>query len=893
MPRVMVDGVEYDGAARTVLDATRELGRSVPTLCHDPRLAPTGACRVCLVEIEGSNRPVAACTTPLADGMQIRTTSPSLEQLRRTIVGLLAENYPQDAVARSPDLPFHRLLAQHQQSGRPSTADAAPEVDESHPYIRVDMSRCITCFRCVRICDEVQGQHVWRTWFRGDRVQIRPDSNGTLAESSCVSCGACVDTCPSGALEDRPLVAMQDARWTETTCPYCGTGCEMAVGVAGDRIVNVRPVLHGRVGRGHLCVKGRYAYEFNDAHDRVTSPLIREGADWKPVSWDIAIEFVAERLRAIIGRDGPDAIGVLGSARATNEDNYVTQKFARVAIGTNNVDNCARVCHTPSAAALKMMLGAGAATNSFADIDAARTLLIFGANPTENHPIVGARIKQAATRGAHLIVVDPRRTELAAIATIHLVPRPGTNVPLLNALAHTIVDEGLLDGDFIAGRVAEWDEFQTFIANWPPERAALLCGVTADDIRAAARLYATARPAMTLHGLGVTEHGQGTESVMGLVNLALITGNLGRSGAGVNPLRGQNNVQGAAHMGCDPGVLTGGVSVLEHRGRFEGAWRSRLPSTRGLHLLHMMDAARDGKLKALYAIGYDFYLTNANASATRAALEKLELVVVQDLFMTETAKAFGSVFLPAASPFEKDGTYMNGERRIQRVRSCLTPRGASRPDWQILCDLAGRLGHADRFRFSSAPDIWNEIRTVWPDALGITYERLDAEGGLQWPCPSLAHPGTTVLHAGGFAHGGRAVLKRIAYQPTREVVAPEYPLLLTTGRTLTQFNAGTMTGRTPNRWLRPTDLLDISIVDATAAGLNEGDIVTIRSRHGAATLPVRVSAAIKPGVLFATFHDPTVFLNEITGPERDRFTGTPAYKVTAVRIERDTASASQ
>jgi formate dehydrogenase major subunit len=888
MPRVMVDGLEYDGAAKTILAATRELGCSVPTLCHDPRLTPTGACRVCLVEIEGWSRPAAACITPLANGMCIRTSSPSLEQLRRTVIGLLAEDYPQHAIARSPELPFHRLLAQYEATGRAGMADVASSVDESHPYIRVDMSRCIECFRCVRICDEVQGQHVWRTWFRGDRVQIRPDSNGTLAKSSCVSCGACVDTCPSGALEDRPLVAVQDARWTETTCPYCGTGCEMAVGVTGDQIVNVRPVLGGRVGRGHLCVKGRYAFEFNNARDRVTSPLIKEGADWKPVSWDTALDYVTERLRAIVAGDGADAIGVLGSARATNEDNYVTQKFARVAIGTNNVDNCARVCHTPSAAALKMMLGAGAATNSFADIDDARTLLVLGANPTENHPIVGARIKQAVARGAHLIVVDPRRTELAALATIHLAPRPGTNVPLLNALAHTIVNEGLFDCDFIAQRVAEWHEFRASIGSWPAERAELLCGVPADDVRAAARLYAAARPSMSLHGLGVTEHGQGTESVMALVNLALITGNLGRSGCGVNPLRGQNNVQGAAHMGCDPGVLAGGVSLVEHRARFEDAWHASLPSTRGWHLLQMMDAARDGRLKGLYTIGYDLYLTNANASATRAALSALELVVIQDLFLTETAKAFGSVFLPVASPFERDGTYMNGERRIQRVRSCLPPRGVSRPDWQILCDLAGRLGHADGFRFSAAVDVWDEIRTVWPDALGITYERLDAEGGLQWPCPSLDHPGTTVLHTDGFAHGARAALRRIEYHPAREMTAPEFPLILTTGRTLTQFNAGTMTGRTRNRLLRPTDLLEISVVDAAAAGLEDGDAATIRSRHGAATLPVRISAAVKPGELFATFHDPTVFLNEVTGPERDRFTGTPAYKVTAVRIDRDT-----
>jgi formate dehydrogenase major subunit len=533
---------------------------------------------------------------------------------------------------------------------------------------------------------------------------------------------------------------------------------------------------------------------------------------------------------------------------------------------------------------MKLMLGTGAATNSYNDIEKARTILVCGANATENHPIAGARIKQAALRGTNLVVIDPRQIELTQYAAIHLRPRPGTNIPLLNAMAFTIIEERLFDPQFASERVAEWEEFCDFIKHFPPEKVEADCRVKADRIRAAARLYAGAKPSMCFHGLGVTEHTQGTEGVMCLVNLALLTGNIGKPGTGINPLRGQNNVQGAAHMGCDPGILTGSVSLNDARPLFESVWGASVPRNHGLNLLEMMDAAAAGKLKALWAIGYDIALTNANATATEQALRSLDLVIVQDMFMNETARQFGSVFLPAASSFERDGTFMNAERRIQRIRKAIEPAGQSRPDWEIICAVAKEMGKGKFFTYGSAEEIWNEIRSVWPAGSGITYERLDG-GGVQWPCPNDGHAGTEVMHTDSFPVG-RAALRRVPYRPTDEVVDDEFPFLLITGRTLFQFNAGTMTMRTANVMLRPADLVDISSEDAKRLNLEDREGVRIRSRYGEATLPIRIMSTVKPGELFATFHTAEVFLNRVTSPHRDRYVKSPEYKVTAVSIEK-------
>jgi formate dehydrogenase major subunit len=613
--------------------------------------------------------------------------------------------------------------------------------------------------------------------------------------------------------------------------------------------------------------------------------MIRADNKWKIVSWDEALEFTATTLKHILQERGPKSIGVLGSARATNEENYLAQKFARAVLQTNNVDCCARVCHAPTAAAMKMMLGTGAATNSLDDIERARTILVCGANATENHPIVGARIKEQVLRGANLIVIDPRRIELSRHARVHLGLRPGTNIALLNALAHVIVEEKSYDDTYVRERVAEFDEFRTFVRAWTPERAEGICGVAAGLIRQAARLYAAEKPAMCFHGLGVTEHTQGTDGVMALVNLALLTGNLGKPGTGINPLRGQNNVQGSAHMGCEPDNLTGYVSVSENKESFEQVWQAPVPTAKGLNLMQMMEGAAAGSLKALWAIGYDVLLTNANATATRRALREMDLLIVQDIFLNETAKECANVFFPAASSFEKDGTFMNGERRVQRVRKIFDPPGQAKPDWEIICALARAMGKGDLFHYDSAESIWNEVRKVWKAGGGISYQRIE-QAGLQWPCPEENHPGTTILHRDSFPIGKKAALRRIPYEPTPETTSAEFPFLLTTGRTLYHFNAGTMTLRTANVELYPGDFLDVAPADAEKLNLTDGETVRLRSRHGEVKIPVRVNDAVKPGELFATFHTPAVFLNQVTSPQRDHYTLTPEYKVTAVAIEK-------
>ncbi|KAF0178885.1 MAG: fdhA [Limisphaerales bacterium] len=886
----------------TLLQACHAAGVEVPTLCHDDRLHPAGVCRLCLVQQGGREHPVPACSTPAADGMAITTRTPELEATRRALLEMLARDYPADAVRQWPEKPFHRLLhqyhvhpgadgnklaadAQHPFACVPSTSHNEVFHDTTHPYLAADFSKCVHCLRCVRICADVQGQFVWHAYGRGAHTRILPDGPSLLA-SPCVSCGACVDTCPSGALEDQSILRLgEPEKWTHTTCPYCGIGCEMLVGTRDNCIVQVKPALDAPVSKGHLCVKGRYAFDFTHAADRVTEPMIRRNGVWQKVTWTEAVNYVAGRLSAIAAWDGPNSIGVLGSARGTNEENYLAQKFARVVLGTNNVDCCARVCHGPTAAGMKATLGTGAATNSFDDIERASAFLVCGCNPTEAHPVVGARIKQAVLRGAKLIVIDPRATELARLADVHLALHPGTNVPLLNALAHVIVTENLVDADALRDRVEDFAAFREFIAAWTPERAARLTGVSADLIRQAARLYATAKPAMCFHGLGMTEHIQGTEGVMCLVNLALLTGNFGRPGSGVNPLRGQNNVQGSAHMGCEPGNLTGYVALEQARDLFETAWQVPLPHTKGLNLMEMVDAAGTGKLKALWAIGYDVALTNPNSTATRAALGKLDLVIVQDLFMNELAREFGNVFLSACSSFEKDGTFMNSERRVQRVRKAFEPLGNSKPDWEIICEVAKAMHSETGFNFTSPEEIWNEVRRVWPAGAGISYARLE-RGGLQWPCPAEDHPGTAILHTQSFPHGPRAPLKRVDYAASEQAACEEFPFLLTTGRTLYQFNAGTMTRRTPNALLRATDTLDLAPADAERLGLRDGDRVRVRSLHGEATMPVRVDPRVKAGELFATFHAVESFLNQVTGPGRDRVTLTPEYKVVAVRLEK-------
>ncbi|HTR50296.1 MAG TPA: formate dehydrogenase subunit alpha [Kofleriaceae bacterium] len=896
MARITVDGrpIEVDDGS-TILDA---LGATIPQLCNDARVIPAGACRSCLVHVAGLAKAVPACTTLAVDGMEIATRTPELEAGRREILDMLAERIPELGPCRLADAFAAYGVAPRGAPAVIASRESLPagtaverrgsvaSVDDSHPYLRVDMAKCIDCFLCERICHELQGQDVWHAVERDGRLRLVADTDVPLGHSSCVACGACADACPTGAIEDRSLLALgRPERFTRTTCPYCGVGCELEVGTRGDRIVQVRPSRDAVVNKGHACVKGRYAFAFVDAPDRITAPMVRGPTGWREATWDEAIAFVAERLTAVRAARGPDAIAILGSARATNEENYLAQKLARVVIGTNNVDCCARVCHAPSAAALAAMFGTGAATGCFDDIELASTIVVVGANSTESHPVIGARIRQAARRHAELVVIDSRRTELAAFADLHLQPRLGTDIPLLHAIAHVIFEEDLLDHAFVGARVTGLDELQRCVEPWSPERASRICGLDAAKIAEAARRIAASGPVLFFHGLGATEHVQGTETVQCIANLALLTGNVGLPGTGVNPLRGQNNVQGAAHMGCEPHRLTGYVPIEAARERFEQTWGAKLPTSDGLDLIEMIDAADRGELAALWAIGYDVLLTNPDANRTRRALGNLDLVIVQDLFMNETARELAHVILPACSSYEKDGTFMNAERRIQRVRAAVTPRGPSRADWQILCAIATAMGHAREFAFASPCEIWDEIRRVWPAGGGITYERLE-HAGLQWPCPSEDHPGTQRLHATAFATSATAPLHAAEYQSSREQPDREHPFVLNTGRRLYQFNAGTMTGRTENQQLQPEDVVEISSIDAGRIGIRSGDRVQLVSRYGQAELAAAISDRVREGELFATFHTAAVFLNHLTGPGHDAITNTPEYKRTAVRIQR-------
>lgn len=881
MPELVIDGqtVEVPEGA-TILDAARRLGDELPAICHDQRLRPVGRCRLCLVEVKGQLVP--ACVTKVREGMNVTARSKALERFRKQQLEFYAARVSPRIVAEHPDKQLHLLLRQYgvAAAGGPPDPD---RYDCSVPTIRVDMEQCIQCERCVRICEELQGQFVWHAIARGEDITIVPTEGELMFDGGCVSCGACVDSCPTGALVDAR--AERPDAWTRTVCPYCGVGCELELGTRGGRLVAARPVLDAPVNKGHLCTKGRYGFDFVHAPDRLLQPQVRGEGAWRPVTWDAALDFCASELKITLDRHGPGALGVLGSARATNEEAYLAQKFTRIVLGSNNVDCCARVCHTPSAKALKTMLGAGAGTNSYDDIERARTILVVGANPLECHPIVGARIRQQVLRGrAELIVIDPRQTELAQIARVHLPVRPGTDIPLLNALAHVIIRENLIDRDFVKRRVDGLEAFSASVAAWTPERAGEICDVASNDICEAARLYARVTPAFCVHGLGVTEHVQGSEGVMALINLALLAGNLGKRGAGVNPLRGQNNVQGAAHMGCDPSILTGSVPIEEGRALFESVWGIGPPAARGLNLMQMMDEAGAGRLKALWVMGYDILATLAQESAIAKALGRLDFLIVQDLFLTETAREFGDVVLPAAASFEKDGTFMNAERRIQRVRRALAPPGACRPDWQIICALAQRIGFGPQFAFTSPDEIWEEIRRVWPEGAGISYARL-AERGIQWPCRADHEPGTEVLHVDRFTSGEKTALRPIEYAPTPERVHAEFPFLLTTGRRLHQFNVGNMSRRTANVQLAPTDTLDLAPDDAHTLRLSSGDVARLRSRYGQTFLPVRLDPAVQPGQAFASFHDPAVRLNAVTGPYRDALVGAPEYKVTAVSIE--------
>lgn len=905
---VSVDGVQVRVPPGTsVMRAAAEAGIDIPKLCATDSLAAFGSCRLCLVEVDGARGTPASCTTPCTDGMVVRTDTEQIRGLRRGVMELYLSDHPADCPGcargncQMQDLARRTGVAEVRY-GLPAPGgdthhhvDAGAARDVSNPYFDYDPQACIVCSRCVRACAQTQGTFALTVEGRGFGSRIAPGPTDFLG-SECVSCGACVQACPTDALVEKSVVSLgMPTRAVETTCAYCGVGCsfraEVQDGAGGKdtRVVRMVPSKSGGANEGHSCVKGRFAYGYANHPDRQLHPMVRESIHdpWRQVSWEEAIERVARGFRDIQQRHGRGAIGGISSSRCTNEEVYVVQKLVRAAFGNNNIDTCARVCHSPTGYGLKQTFGTSAGTQDFASVEQSDVILLVGANPTDAHPVFASRMKRRLRQGARLIVADPRRIDLVRTphvrAAHHLPVRPGTNVAFVNAMAHTIVTEGLHDEPFLRSRCEDVDGYLEFVAGPEnsPEATEAETGIPAATLREAARLYATAPNAAIYYGLGVTEHSQGSTMVMALADLAMITGNIGREGVGVNPLRGQNNVQGSCDMGSFPHELPGyrHIGTDEVRGVYEALWQVQLDPEPGLRIPNMFDAALGGSFKGLYVQGEDIAQSDPNLHHVHSALEAMELVVVQDLFLNETAR-FAHVFLPGSSFLEKDGTFTNAERRLNRVRP-VVPSLVGKDEWQVVCDIAVAMGYP--MHYDDASQIMDEIAATTPTFAGVSFARLDAEGSMQWPVTDATPRGTPTMHVGEFVRGlGRLV--PTVYVPTTERANRRFPLILTTGRILSQYNVGAQTRRTANSTWHPEDVLEIHPSDAELRGVRTGDVVEVASRVGRTALRALVSPRMQPGVVYTTFHHPTGGANVITTENSDWATNCPEYKVTAVQV---------
>ncbi len=899
-----VDGIAVTVPAGTsVMRASSIAGIQVPKLCATDSLEPFGSCRLCLVEIEGRKGTPASCTTPVEPGMKVATQTDRLARLRRGVMELYISDHPLDCLTCSAngDCELQDMAGavglREVRYGFEGENHLHAEKDESNPYFTFDPSKCIVCSRCVRACEEQQGTFALTIDGRGFASHVSAGMNEDFLQSECVSCGACVKACPTATLMEKSVIQMgQPERQVLTTCAYCGVGCSFVAELQGDKVVRMTPHKDGKANHGHSCVKGRFAWGYATHKDRITSPMIRASIQdpWREVSWDEAIAHTASEFRRIQSKYGKGAIGGITSSRCTNEETFLVQKMIRAAFGNNNVDTCARVCHSPTGYGLKSTFGTSAGTQNFDSVQDADLILVIGANPTDAHPVFASQMKRRLREGAKLIVIDPRRIDLVRMphveASHHLQLLPGTNVAIINAMAHVVASDGLIDMNFVAERCdavefARWRDFILRPEN-SPEAMSPLTGVPADEIRAAARLYATAGNAAIYYGLGVTEHSQGTTMVMGMANLAMATGNLGRPGVGVNPLRGQNNVQGACDMGSFPHEYSGyrHVSDGATRALFEAAWGVPLDAEPGLRIPNMFDAALENSFMGLYVQGEDIVQSDPNTHHVTAAMAAMECVVVQDLFLNETA-SYAHVFLPGASFLEKDGTFTNAERRISRVRRATKPL-AGMADWEVTMALSTALGYPMQYTHPS--EIMDEIARLTPTFAGVSYDLLDREGSVQWPCNDAAPDGTPVMHIGGFARGkGRFMMTE--FVPTDERTGPRFPLILTTGRILSQYNVGAQSRRTENVVWHAEDVLEIHPFDAENRGIRDGHKVAVMSRTGETVLTALVSARMQPGVVYTTFHHPESAANVITTEYSDWATNCPEYKVTAVEVRPSNA----
>ena len=896
-----IDGQDVTVPAGTsVMRAAATLGTTIPRLCATDVLGAFGSCRLCLVQIDGRAGTPASCTTPVATGMKVTTQTPQLKKLRKGVMELYISDHPLDCLT----CPANGDCELQDMAGAVGLRDVrygyngenhlALAKDESNPYFTFDTSKCIACSRCVRACDEVQGTFALTIAGRGFDSRVSASQAEPFFGSECVSCGACVAACPTATLTEKKVIEVGTPdRSVITTCAYCGVGCTFRAEMRGEELVRMVPHKEGKANHGHSCVKGRFAWGYANHRERILNPMIRTSIDdpWQEVTWDEAIAHTASEFKRIQAKYGMRSVGGITSSRCTNEETFLVQKLIRAAFGNNNVDTCARVCHSPTGYGLKTTFGTSAGTQDFDSVEATDVVVIIGANPTDGHPVFASRLKQRLRKGAKLIVIDPRRTDIVRSAHIeaehHLVLRPGTNVAALTAMAHVIVTEALANEAFIRER-CDWSEYADwaeFVADprHAPEATEAMTNVPAAELRAAARLYATGGNGAIYYGLGVTEHSQGSTTVMAIANLAMVTGNIGRDGVGVNPLRGQNNVQGACDMGSFPHELSGYRHVSDDgaRAMFLELWGVELDAEPGLRIPNMLDAAVDGTFKGLYIQGEDILQSDPDTRHVSAGLAAMECVVVQDLFLNETAN-YAHVFLPGSTFLEKNGTFTNAERRIQRVRKVMQPRNGFE-DWEITQKLSQALGFPMNYAHPS--EIMDEVAAVTPTFAGVSYELLDKLGSVQWPCNAAAPEGTPVMHLDGFVRG-KGKFVRTEYVATEERTGPRFPLLLTTGRILSQYNVGAQTRRTENSRWHEEDMLEIHPHDAEQRGIAAGDWVKVASRAGDTTLRADLTDRVAPGVVYTTFHHPTTQANVVTTDNSDWATNCPEYKVTAVQVGR-------